>query len=85
MPFASEEAEKPVDLVELIYTPDWKTILYDLVKSERMNPWSIDVSQLAEKYYSRIKSLTGTNLRIPANAMLCSAILLRFKAKHLKR
>jgi segregation and condensation protein A len=83
-PFDSAEAEKPVDLVELIYAPDWKTILYDLVQSEKMNAWDINITELAEKYYARIKNLTETSLRIPANAMLCSAILLRFKSKKLK-
>lgn len=84
-PFDSAEAEKPVDLVELIYAPDWKTILYDLVQSEKMNAWDINITELAEKYYARIKGLTTeTSLRIPANAMLCSAILLRFKSKKLK-
>ncbi|MDO8646799.1 MAG: hypothetical protein Q7R70_00080 [Candidatus Diapherotrites archaeon] len=76
--------EKPMDLVELIYAPDWKTILLDLVQSERMDAWDIDLTALAEKYYVRIQSLTETNLRIPANAMLCSAILLRFKSKKLR-
>lgn len=79
-----EEQQRPVDLVELIYAPDWKSILLDLVQSERMDAWNIDISELAEKYYSRIQELTETNLRVPANAMLCSAILLRFKSKKLK-
>ena len=80
----SLEQEKPVDLVELIYAPDWKTMLIDLVQGERMDPWNIDVTELAGKYYAKIQSLSGTSLRIPANAMLCSAILLRFKAKRLR-
>jgi len=87
-PFASQpeenEKQKPIDLVELIYSPDWKTILLDLVQSERMDAWNIDIAELAGKYYARIQELTGTNLRVPANAMLCSAILLRFKSKKLK-
>ena len=83
-PFASPVEQKPIDLVELIYAPDWKTILLDLVQSERMDAWNIDLTELAEKYYVRIQTLTETSLRIPANAMLCSAILLRFKSKKLK-
>ena len=27
----------------------WKDILYDLIKSERMDPWDIDVSKLSKK------------------------------------
>ncbi|MFH0714237.1 MAG: segregation/condensation protein A [Candidatus Diapherotrites archaeon] len=74
---------EPVDLVELIHVPDWKTILIDLIKTEQMDPWSIDISELAEKYLQKIRALEQENLRLPANAILASAILLKFKAKKL--
>lgn len=80
----SVAGNEKVDLVELIHVPEWKSILIDLVKTERMDPWSIDIAELAEKYLQKIKSMEGLNLKIPANAMLCSAILLKFKAKKLK-
>ena len=35
----------------------WQTIIYDLVKSEEMDPWDIDVSQLTKKYISIIKEM----------------------------
>ena len=43
-----------VDLVDLIEQPAWKTILIELVKTEKMDPWSIDISQLSEKYLAKI-------------------------------
>ncbi len=73
-----------IDLVDLIEQPAWKTILIELVKTEKMDPWSIDISQLAEKYLAKINSLTGTDLRLPANAILASAILLKFKSNVLR-
>jgi len=73
-----------IDLVELIYRPNWKNILFDIVKSNKMDPWDIDVAILAEKYLDRINSMEDVNLRIPANAILTSAILLRFKSRSLK-
>ena len=28
----------------------WQTIIFDLVKSEQMDPWDIDISLLTQKY-----------------------------------
>lgn len=76
-------AEK-VELVDLIEKPDWKIILVELVKTEKMDPWNIDITELADKYLKKINALGGRDLRLPANAILASAILLRFKARVLK-
>mgnify|MGYP000237621912 CR=1 FL=1 len=35
----------------------WQTIIYDLVKSEQMNPWDVDVSVLTKKYIIILKKL----------------------------
>ncbi|MEK6970916.1 MAG: ScpA family protein [archaeon] len=72
------------DLVGLIEQPAWKTILISLVKSEKMDPWNIDIKELALKYLDKIRSLQSTDLRLPANAILASAILLKFKARALR-
>lgn len=73
-----------VELVDLIEKPDWKAILVELVKTEKMDPWNIDLIELAGKYLKKINALGGRDLRLPANAILASAILLRFKARVLK-
>jgi len=49
-----------------------------------MDPWAIDVSELAGKYLTKINQLEKVSLRIPANAILASAILLKMKARTLK-
>jgi segregation and condensation protein A len=72
------------DFVGLIEQPAWKTILISLVKSEKMDPWNIDVKELAKKYLEKIRSLNDSDLRLPANAILASAILLKFKARALR-
>ncbi len=73
-----------MDLVDLIDQPAWKTILIDLVETEKMNPWDIDVIVLSEKYLKKINELEGNNLRVPANAILACAILVKTKAKYLR-
>ncbi len=69
-----------VDLVDLIEQPAWKTILIELVKREKMDPWEIDIAELSQKYLEKINSLSTNDLRLPANAILASALLLKFKA-----
>ncbi len=87
---ASEEEEvqereySKEDLVDLIDVPEWKTILIDLVKREKMDPWDIDVAELAEKYLKKINELEHSSLRVPANAILACAILLKTKSKYLR-
>ena len=34
----------------------WQTILYDLVKTEEMDPWDIDISLLSQKYLETVKT-----------------------------
>lgn len=75
------QIEKEDDLVDLIYQPAWKTILLDVVNQEKFDIWNIDIALLAEKYLTRISQLQENNLRIPANAILASAILLKMKSK----
>jgi segregation and condensation protein A len=70
-------------LVDLIDQPAWKTILLTIVRQEKMDPWNIDLILLADKYLDKINSLEKANLRVPANAMLASAILLKTKSKTL--
>ena len=58
----------------------WQTIIYDLVKSEEMNPWDIDISKLSAKYLDTIKKMKQTNLFISGKVVLASAILLKIKS-----
>ena len=78
------ELPEHVDLVDLIEQPAWKTILIELVKNEKMNPWDIDVAELADNYMKKIQQLEKADLRIPANAILACSILLKMKARTIK-
>ncbi len=67
-------------IVEMVEKPTWKTLLIDTVKSAGLDPWDIDIEVLAGKFAERIKAMKEMNLRVPANAILASSILLRFKS-----
>lgn len=58
----------------------WQTIIYDLVKSEQMDPWDIDVSLLANKYLETVKKLKEMNFIVSGKIILASAVLLKIKS-----
>src|SRR3989344_4528799 len=61
----------------------WQSILMDLIKSEQMSPWDIDVSQLAKMYLKKVKEMKEANLHISGKIILASAMLLRIKSNKL--
>jgi segregation and condensation protein A len=62
---------------------NWQTILMELVKAEHMDPWDIDISEIANKYIQVVKKMQETNLRISGKVILASALLLNVKSKRL--
>jgi len=71
-------------LVTLIDQPNWKIILYDLVKSNEIDIWNVNLIELTDLYLEKIRNLQQNNLLVPANALLAAAILLKLKTYSLK-
>ena len=63
----------------------WKALLYNLVKSEQMNPWDIDLSHLSQRYIETLKQMKQMDFRISGKVLLAAAILLKLKSEHLLR
>ena len=61
----------------------WQTVLYDLVKTEQMNPWDLDISLMTQKYIETVKQMKEANLKISGKVVLASAILLKIKSKRM--
>ncbi len=71
-------------LLNIIDQPNWKIILYDLVKSSEIDIWNVDLINLTDLYLEKIRNLKEENLIVPANALLAAAILLKLKTYSLK-
>ena len=61
----------------------WQSMIYELIKSEQMNPWDIDVSVLTKKYLETIQKLQEANFFISGKVLLAASILLRIKSDKL--
>ena len=61
----------------------WQTIIHDLIKTEKMDPWNIDISILTQKYINILKKLQEINFSISGKVILASSILLKIKSDKL--
>jgi segregation and condensation protein A len=61
----------------------WQTIIQELVKSEEMDPWDIDVSVLSKRYIDMLKKLKEMDFKVSGKIVLAAAILLRIKSSKL--
>ncbi|MBD3248650.1 hypothetical protein GF336_01255 [Candidatus Woesearchaeota archaeon] len=74
------------ELFKVIFDKDditWKSLLYELVRSEDMDPWDINVSDLSQKFLDMVRQLKQMDFRISGKVVLASAILLKIKSKRL--
>ena len=72
-----------MDLLNVVVQPTWREFLVDLVQTNQMDPWDVDLAKVADAYLTKVRELQTMDLRIPANVILASALLLHFKAKSL--
>ena len=73
-------------LYELLMKEDeitWQTLIFDLIKTEQMDPWDINVSLLSKMYIKALKKIKELNLRISGKMLLAAALLLRIKSTRL--
>jgi segregation and condensation protein A len=61
----------------------WRSIIIELIKSEQMDPWDVNVSLLSKKYIKTLKKLKEMNLALSGKVLLAAALLLRIKCSRL--
>src|SRR3989344_5656361 len=74
-------------ILDLIVHKDdvsWKNIIFELISSEQMDPWDINISLLAQRFLEELKKLKEMDFRISGKVVLASAILLKLKADKLR-
>ncbi len=59
----------------------WQAIIYDLINSEQLDPWDIDLSILSKKYLDKIKELEEANFVVSSKVLLAASLILRLKSE----
>jgi|TARA_Y100000310_G_C20553674_1_gene749430 segregation and condensation protein A len=61
----------------------WQSIIYELIRSKKIDPWDIDIQKFANEYIGTIEKLKRLNFRISGKVILAAALLLKIKTRHL--
>ncbi|MBR9706619.1 segregation/condensation protein A [Candidatus Pacearchaeota archaeon] len=69
--------------------PDWQSIIYDLIHTEQLDPWDVDLVILTNKYFERLHEIEEADFYVSSKVLFAAALLLRIKSefllnKHLK-
>ncbi len=59
----------------------WKEIIYDLINTEQLDPWDINITILTEKYLEKIEKIKETDFFVSSKVLLAAALLLRIKSE----
>jgi segregation and condensation protein A len=59
----------------------WQTIIFDLVRTEQLDPWNINITILADKYMEVIQKMEEANFFVSSKVLLACALLLRLKSE----
>lgn len=59
----------------------WQDIIYDLVHTEQLDPWDIDLSLLSERFLVRVRALEEANFFVSSKVLLAASLLLRMKSE----
>jgi segregation and condensation protein A len=59
----------------------WKSIIYDLINTEQLDPWDINITILSNKFLERVKEMEEANFFVSSKVLLAASLLLRIKSE----
>jgi len=59
----------------------WQEIIYDLINTEQLDPWDINIIILTNKYLKKIQEIEEADFFISSKVLLAAALLLRIKSE----
>jgi len=66
-----------------VFNPDmtWQEVIYDLINTEQLDPWDIDLGALSQRYLERIRELEEADFMLSSKVLLISSLMLRIKSE----
>jgi len=77
---------KPKSIYKMILEGDdirWQTVIYELVRAGKVDPWNLDISQLTREYLKVLRNLERMNFKLSGKVILAAAVLLKLKTREL--
>jgi len=60
---------------------DWQELIYDLINTEQLDPWNINITVLTDKYLEKIQQMEEADFFVSSKVLLAAALLLRIKSE----
>jgi segregation and condensation protein A len=68
----------------MVSKPTWKDILLELIATNRIDPWNIDLLALSDAFIRKVREIERMDFAIQANVILAASILLKYKSNYLR-
>jgi segregation and condensation protein A len=59
----------------------WQSLIYELINTEQLDPWDIDLVVLSDKYLARVAEMEEANFFVSGKVLLAASLLLNIKAE----
>lgn len=59
----------------------WQEIIYDLINTEQLDPWDVNITILTEKFLEKIRELEEADFFVSSKVLLAASLLLRIKSE----
>jgi segregation and condensation protein A len=88
---SSEKSAKQEQIHNILFNREigWQELIYDLINTEQLDPWDINIIILTDKFLERIAESESADFFVSGKVLLAAALLLRIKSeillnKHIK-
>jgi segregation and condensation protein A len=61
----------------------WQEIIYDLIHTEQLDPWDVDIILLTNKFIEKIQKYEEVDFFVSSKVLLAASLLLRIKSEFL--
>ena len=80
---SEKKSVKQEQIHDLLFNREigWQEIIYDLINTEQLDPWDIDIIILSNKYLDKIKQIEEADFFVSSKVLYAAALLLRIKAE----
>ena len=74
---------KQEEIHDLLFSREigWQDMIYDLINTEQLDPWNVNITILTNKYLEKIQELEEADFFVSSKVLLAASLLLRIKSE----
>ena len=82
--YSPANAVKQEQIHDLLFNREigWQEIIYDLINTEQLNPWDINIIILTDKYLVKIQQLEEADFFVSSKVLLAASLLIENKIRN---